>query len=334
MDEAVHKMQNSPIEIAYKTQKLLEEKENKEWDARYAEYVKQILDNEETIKRNKSKFKTFPPLFLYMNVTNAKGQGIFGLRYEGQQVADLWIKDDNVLISTEKYESKNKRDFNCDIELKNAVWKNAEVSKFRKHFKKKPKRNDKDNKGNEEHRIESSLLTMFSEKRSTDKDKLLLYIQPVCLFGGISRFQMPTPLSASGSDIKYSGKNGGGIDILCRVGRGAKTKLCVVEVKDENVKEEPPKKAIKQAIAYAVFLRELLRSPSGEKWYKIFGFNRGVPEKLEIIASVAMPFAEKFPSDFDKIEIPIGNDKLILHSIFFSKKDLKIKKCSFANKSP
>jgi hypothetical protein len=101
-------------------------------------------------------------------------------------------------------------------------------------------------------------LTEFS-----GKGKQIKKIKPV-RYQGI-RFGMPTPLGASDhKKLKYSGFRGGEIDILARTGRGRATYLTVIEVKDENKQNEPPKDALKQAIKYAVFIRELLRSESGK----------------------------------------------------------------------
>jgi hypothetical protein len=249
--------------------------------------------------------------------------GIFGLRYAGQQVADLRVSKGEVKISTKDYDTNNKRDFDCEVQADNALWDSKEASKFRKHFKDAPIRSDRENKRNEEHRVESMLLGEFSKK--SGKNKLLLGIQPVRLFGGRLRFQLPTPLTASGKEVKYSNSSGGGIDILCRIGRGTKTKLCVMEVKDENISKEPPSKAVGQAIAYAVFLRELLRSKSGNDWYKIFGFHQDVPKKLKLVACIAMPCNPKSVSDFEGKEIQLeDDDKLVLHSIYFEEKERKL----------
>lgn len=101
---------------------------------------------------------------------------------------------------------------------------------------------------------------------------------------------MCTPLKASNiKKIAYSGKNGGGIDILSRVGVGKATKLCVMEVKDENKKSEPPAKVIQQGLSYATFIRELLRSESGNAWWKIFGFNGKLPDHLELYVVCVLP---------------------------------------------
>jgi len=98
------------------------------------------------------------------------------------------------------------------------------------------------------------LLTEFSKK--SGKDKVLCNIQPVKI-AGIARFQMPTPLYASDiKNVEFAKWEGGGIDILSRIGTGNATKLCIMELKDENAPKEPPTKAIFQGLAYATFIRE------------------------------------------------------------------------------
>jgi len=62
-----------------------------------------------------------------------------------------------------------------------------------------------------------------------------------------------------------------------------------MELKDHNNDSEPPKKVMKQAIAYATFLARLLRSDSGDEWYKIMGVSGNIPEKLIIDTVIFMP---------------------------------------------
>jgi len=311
-------------------------KDKLEWGDRYTKYAKSLLEKLGTEvnpeKKKRKPFNEFPPFCLYMNLTNAKGSGKFSLRYAGQEVAELSvINEDEVRISTK--DDNNKTFFDCDIQLNNVLWRSTEAKKFRKHFRHHELIRNDNGRKNEEHRIESMLLGEFSKKKS--KGKFLSDIQPVRLFG--VRFPMPTPLSASKAGkniVKYNRQSRGCIDILCRIGHGKNTKLCVIEVKDENVPKEPPQYAIKEAIAYAVFLRELLRTESGNDWYKIFGFGKRVPKELKIIVSVAMPYKEEkaLSSDFDNMKIELGNgDKLILHSIFFEEKERKLVKlhCSW-----
>ena len=262
--------------------------DNTEWEDRYSKYADAINSNLAIIRNNKQKFNEWSPLFLYMNVTEAKkDNGAFSLRYRGQDVATLKAKNDYIFISTKGYDEKNERDFDCLTKLNNNGWDSKEARVFRKHFSNNPSRSTKSSKRNDEHRIESLLLSEFS--KTSSKDKLLCGIQPVKI-ANIARLQMPTPLSASNiGKLKYSNENGGGIDILSRINMRGSPKLCVMEVKDENVAKEPPVKAIKQALIYATFIRELLRSKSGSTWWKIFGFTRPIPTHLELFVTCIMP---------------------------------------------
>ena len=324
-------MNNEFMEVIEKTQKLLSG--NHEWKDRYNDYAEGITNNIEGIKNIKKKFNQWAPLYIYMNVGEAKGSAsTFNLRYLGQAVADLKIVNWDVKLKGKKekekntYAIKNKRDFNCDVDIspKGVGWKEEQAVEFRRHFSKYPSRGKDNNKGNEEHRIESMLLTEFSKNKGKDKRKELHNIQPV-LMAKKARFQMPTPLKASEKGkISYAGV-GGGIDILARVGKGSGngTKLCIIEVKDEHSHKEPPKTAIKQALVYATFIRELLRSEQGDIWWRIFGRGGEVLSKLKICVACAMPFPEgdeKPDKSFGGSQLNIGEDVFELHYIYFREK--------------
>jgi hypothetical protein len=203
-----------------------------------------------------------------------------------------------------------------------AEWTGASAKSFRNFFKTRPPVRNAGGKGNQEHRIESLLLSEFEKKSS--KEKTLLGIQPVEIEN--VRFPMPTPLGASNHKaLKYSGVFGGGIDILARAGRNSgDAKLCIIELKDENRPEEPAREVIKQAVAYAAFIRELLRSNAGADWWKIFGFNGNLPKKLTLLAVCAMPSNDLDDYSFDKTEIEVDGDIIRLQYLYFSECDNKI----------
>jgi hypothetical protein len=294
-----------------------------EWGNRYEKYAEQILKNKDKILNKKSNFNEWDPLFLYMTIGSAKQGMQFSLRYQGQDLARLKVGiNEDVTISTKTFDKKNESHFGCKVCLENAPWRSGKASVFRKHFVARPIRLVTAPKGNEEHRVESLLLTEFSKQKS--ENKILCNIQPVKI-GGIARFQMPTPLKASDlNTLSYSGSNGGGIDILCRIGTGGSVKLCVMEVKDEHSSAEPPIKAVKQGLAYAVFLRELLRSSSGKMWWEIFGFtSKKLPKKLEICVVSAMPpkIGEDLSFAGKVITIPESEDCIHLHYLSFEERD-------------
>lgn len=302
--------------------------ENKEWVCRYAGYAKEIIANIGVIRNKKKIFHQWAPLHLYMNVTKAKASSpTFSLRYLGQDVSfinisgnDVTLKDVNREDSDNcgKMKQKNGRDFGCSVDFHDKKWTSVEAKEFRKYFSSNPVRRSENNKGNEEHRVESMLLTEFSKSQGKIKNVKLHNIQPIKI-AGVARFQMPTPLRASGSKVQYV-KKGGGIDILARVGRGRGTTLCIMEVKDEYVNREPPEKAITQGLYYAAFIRELLRSKCGNDWWNIFGFGGTVRKQLTLYVCCVMPFNKAGASDtsFSRNRMSIENDTIELHYIYFS----------------
>jgi hypothetical protein len=309
---------------------------DKEWKKRFEDYAVQIKRNIDKITKSKRQFNVRDPLFLYINISKAKGKSPeFSLRYHGQILASLSIKGNDVTISTKGYDKNNY--FNCPEKLLNENWDSDKARKFRTYYLTNPPRNENLPKKirKNEHRIESLLLTKFSKKSSLGKD--IKYIKPVKL-AGIARFQMPTPLAASKGNVKYS-LQGGGIDILARVGSGPNTKLCVMEIKDE--KKDDPINAIKQGLAYTVFIRELLRSDSGQLWWELYGFKPPVPKKLKLYTACVMPIPDNIsdnvkPFDIDPINFNDSEDSIHFHYILFEPKndEISIQKSSFNKSKP
>lgn len=296
--------------------------ENTEWRERYTKYAEDISGNLPIIKSMRRSFHEWSPLRVYLNITNAKttkNYMCFELRYMGQTVVKLIVnKNKELTLSTKGYDHTNFRDFNCTIRLSNVGWDSNEATEFRRFFKQRiGTRNTENNKKNNEHRLESLFLTEFSKR----KNKTLRNIKPVT-FTTI-RFPMPTPISASNHKIiKYSGYFGGGIDILTRTGTGGKaTRLCIIELKDENTPKEPPKKAIKQAIAYTTFIRELLRSDAGSAWWKLFGFGGKIPDTLELYAACLLPSNSCNDYSFGNVMIDVEHDVIKLHYLYFIEED-------------
>jgi hypothetical protein len=304
--------------VVRSTLELLQD--NREWEQRYTIYAAELQDNIETLKLARRSFRQWRPLYAYINISNAKSSSRtigFELRYLGQTVADLLVGKQGLTLDTSEYDAKNRKHFGCLISLVRSPWNGVESSRFRAFFREADKVT---NKGNEEHRIQSLLLTEFS-----GQDKVLPLIRPVTLAN--IRFPMPTPLAASNPDkLKYSGHSGGGIDILARSGKGRSTKLCVMELKDENKKKEPPIKALKQAVVYTVFIRELLRSGCGEEWWRLFGFGGPLPKALTLYAACVMPAKGDDDPPFEGIELALEEDRIALHHVYFHEQDNTIVK--------
>lgn len=292
---------------------------NSEWRGRYAEYAEKIRSRIPLIASVRSSFREWSPLKVYLNTTSAKearNAVRFELRYLGQTVAELKGDKDKVYrLSTRGYDKTNLRDFRCGVSLLAADWRAEGSAAFRRFFKdRRGPRASGVSKGNDEHRLESLLLTEFSKTRRENKP--LLGIQPVTV--AKVRFPMPTPISASNpKTIRYSGARGGSIDILARTGTGGRaTNLSVVELKIKN-RRGAPKVAMKQAIAYATFIRELLRSEAGSAWWSLFGFGGKMPDELNLYAACAMPSNENNDCSFGRMELNTQADTITLHHVYF-----------------
>lgn len=291
-------------------------RDNPEWIARYKHYIDTLAEKKAagTFSRAQQQFAVPAPFQLYLSLSMAihkctAKRTAFELRFHGQSVATVFVdyqKEKAVLLQVKKVPAIYKvlrEKSEADIAYMDSLepsalydWHGEEARNFRRIYASLERTltstGDFDLLGQPEHDMESFLLANYAKKRSDEKE--ISYIQPVTMLDTSARFQMPTPIKASsvkdGIDtLSYAGKSGGGIDILARVGSGRSTTLAVMELKDENKDSEPPHKVICQAIAYAAFLRELLRSESGDSWWSFFGFGGSVPKRLTLKAIVVMP---------------------------------------------
>ena len=207
----------------------------------------------------------------------------------------------------------------CPLKYKVPVdWDSAEASKFRAFFKhlsletktKSP-----------EHEVENALLQEF--RKRIGAEKTLHNIQPVLLHGNF--FQMPTPLKASTHIPTYAEHSGGGIDMLARIKSSEKghTRLCVIEIKDENKPAESQEIAMSQAITYATFVAELLtRQPD---WMEFFmghktklNRNSRCLDKYDIEVVTIMPESNTETFQDKILEIPGTDFKLHCHSLYYN----------------
>ena len=328
-------------------QQLLEK--NKEWRDRYAGYADALSTKAKDIQAAAKKFHVPAPFHLYLSVSMAKkctkDKAFFELRFHGRSVATLKVslKDDEVQLAAKKPKAvcdalRNlgmteaaKHLEHCAAN-KNISWKSEDAKLFRKIYadlESKMASGEVSLPGQPEHDMESWLLQNYAQKSSVGKE--ILYVQPVTMADTDAKFQMPTPLRASNAkdgteQITYAKQYGGGIDILARMGRGKQTTLAIMELKDENKKTEPPEKAIRQAIAYATFIRALLRDKKcGPAWWHFFGFGGEIPEKLNLKAIIVMPNAPNTATDFigKPIQLRENGDQITLGYIYRENGGLK-----------
>lgn len=270
-----------------------------------------LVKNKDKVIKAGKEFHEWDPLRAYLSVTRAVNPSmVFSLRYQGQEVASLAIDGkERQLIIPPKTAQTNTSDFGVST-VGEFRWESKEARKFRKEFRTATDKTEKVT----EHRIESEFLKQMAIGASSKFKGTLKNIQPV-LFASFP-LQFPLPLSGNTGEPKSTRGN---IDILARRGTGKGTKISIWELKKPNATAH----AIEQAYIYAATLIKMLRSKSGETWYKkIIGFNGKLPDKLTIESVIAVSFTgEKKKTDFveklekfkKKNEFQIGNDTIKLY---------------------
>ena len=319
-----------------------------EWEDRYATYAHKIANNKQKIIAAKALFHEWNPLYVYMSVNSAKSNLAFDLRFYGQSVANIIMKNNMLTLSVTADQKKNNETHFAlsaladnplsDARTKGAqvAWRSPEAKDFRGYFKQIQTEKSLSSR-QEEHRLESAMLSALGKEVADDK--ILSNIQPVKI-ADVCRFQMPTPMSASDHQkgASYAKKgNGGGIDILARVGKGRGTQLCIMELKRASSKysNSPgfPQRTMGQALAYAVFLQELLASSSGGQWYSIFGFKGPVPLNPTLKVCVVMPDNRNY--SLINEQIPTNKGILDLRCVYLNedwKSAIKVKRESLNTK--
>ena len=254
----------------------------------------------------------------------------FDLRFAGQSVGTVYVNADNIpkvkLTVTDKQSQYAKEHFGFEnsIELNKADWNDEKSQSFRSFFQ-----NQESTKAiaikSEEHRIENFLLQEFS-KKTRKQAKKPCNIQPVRLGGQF--FQLTTPLKASKHAPEYSvnskgGATGGGIDVLARVKqKSTRFRLAIIEIKDENNNNESQEIVMQQALIYATFIAHLLRSESGNDWWKIFRENFKnvcVPKHIDINVVSLMPQGGSHEGDMTDIPLKELNTTLHLYTLYYSR---------------
>lgn len=308
---------------------LLWRSNKSEFDKRIFQWADRIERSKPIIKKAKNTFRRWSPLRFYTSITKTRDIStvVFSIRFFGHEVGVLHVKENKIeLVIDNGTAEKNKNYFNLQLEKRedNAYdWKHdRNAILFRKHFKELISSDRKIKLRSPEHQVESVFLSEM-EKRSKKKfGGAFSGIQPVTIEG--FPFQMPLPISASrGKPVKKDGR----IDILARRRcKDGKVRLSVWELK----KPKTFAKALDQVCIYTAALIQLLRSESGPKWYKIFGFKSRLPKKLEIEAVVAVTFDQKNKlyskiKNFDKRILQLGNDTIRLSAAYYDENTLFIK---------
>jgi hypothetical protein len=315
---------------------LLEQVEdlwNQGADAKAAGWAEKLRDAKKSILSAKQEFREWYPLRAYLSYTNATKPGIdFSLRYLGQQVATLRVKQSNDVSINIPLKTAAANGKLCGINLHGTYpWRCAEAQKFRRLFQGLNHCDYHSSVKSEEHHIESEFLRHMKDPTGSKFNGTLRGIQPVML-GGFP-FQFPVPISANTGVPKLTNGN---IDILARRGTGKGTKISVWELKRPKTTAH----AISQAYIYSVTLLKMLRATeSGDIWYRdIIGFGCRVPDKLAIESVVAVSiaddrnrkmFEDKLRAFKSENSLSIGNDTINLHIAHYRKDPLTVEMMEF-----
>lgn len=280
-------------EIIEQTQKILEE--NQDWKAQYANMASVMLENQELLKKFCKDIKNYEHLQFYLTGVTTNPPIIYEIcvRYLGQPVADISIANDEIHISTEKYNETNKKDFWCDIKV-NGEWKAVHALKFLNYFEGDITTKTKE-KGKS--KIESLLLAEFS--KTVAANKLMTGIQPI-------KFQK---LFYQTSTLNSN------INILVRT---KVRRITIINSLDPSNEKETAEDLLEKATEEAVFLINLLHSEGGELWYKIMGFKGQIPSTITIKVCYALP--QKLSSknkEFEPFQLKCGNDNIEYHYMFY-----------------
>ena len=299
----MQKMLESRIEQVHK----ILEQNKEEWQTTYDKQADIILDNRNLIDQFTRSCRNIEHLQFYLTEVSITPPSIFkiAVRYKGQPIATIETTKDNSYITTEQYNENNKKDFECKIQLKDEEWNSKKTQEFIEYFKENmPIKN----KGNEQARIESVLLSEFSKTSSSTK--ILTGIQPIRI--GNLYHALPIPIKSNKADTEY-------INILTRT---RVRKLTIFEIMKENQTEES---AFTQATDKAVFLLNLMDSTSGDKFYKIMGYHGRKPSRLNVKVCIAVD--EKSSSKLKKFEpytIQYGANSIEYHYMYFREDKNKI----------
>jgi hypothetical protein len=303
-----------------------------DWVSLWSGYANKIMAKEQMMTQFLKSFHEWKPLRIYISVNDINSKALpnrFSLRFKGQQVARLIVNSKTKpTLSVDASEMRaNKTYFAIDLPEGDYSWRSDEAKDFRKAFKECTTKH-----GNSpEAMFESNILDEMEMKSSEKFVGTFRDIQPIRLVNNRLRFQMPVPTTASTGAPFYKRGKPGKIDILARTGRGSHTNISIIELKRDDAKSY--KHALAQSIIYAVNIRYLLRENNlGEKWWRLFRFNKAIPQMLKLTSVVMIPhtmsdlyFKEREQLGLSTMEaIPVGNDIIRTRLITFQQKNERI----------
>lgn len=301
-----------------------------EFDEKVGKWLS-YLERVEKVKSHRKQFHQWSPLRIYISLGEIKENPKFSLRFLGQEVGNIVVKEKIPRLSIEKHHHIHNLKYFAEyfpetadkfcLEKGEYKWRSGEVKKFRRDFKEIPKGADL-KIGIPEHRIEAAFIKEMESKKKNKFDGRVGLIQPVKVAN--CPLQIPLPFSASKGDPKFKS---GHIDILARRGHGKNVKLSVWELKSPKTLSS----AVEQVYIYVLTLLHILRSKHGEEWYKLCGFKNNIPSELNIEAVVAVTkdqeeaCREQYNGLIKENPLKIENDQISFSLALYDGASLKIK---------
>lgn len=230
------------------------------------------------VKKKRNNFHQSGRIMVYISYSMATARTpTFSLRFLGQEVGKLLSSKENEMTRlqvTNQHVVNTMNSFDIQLTAGKSKWTSMQARGFRKSFNNLKKSTPHST----EHWVESRFLQEMMKRAGINKfGGTFKNIQPVLLSG--CPFQCPVPIGASEGKPMLSPR--ANVDILARLPGG---RLSVWELKRPGVAAH----SLDQVYIYAVTLAKMLRSGSGEKWFRFFGFTRKIPKIIKIDAFIAV----------------------------------------------
>lgn len=283
--------------------------QSKDWNKTYDELLKILTDKKELLDKFHKDIKEFEGIQFYLVGAGATQDNIFTVqaRYQGQPIATIKISEDKTTVTTTTYDERNKKNYNCEFQLKEQDLHTKETMQFLTYFNKemKPK-----GKINEQTHTQAMLLSEFA--KTSSYDKLLTGIQPI----KYSNLYYPIPIILDPKEAEH-----GYIEVLTRT---KVRKLTLVETLTETT---TPESVLANATSKAIFLCSLLTNEQGQQWYKIMGFHGRVPTYPKVKVCIAVPEELKYKcKKFEPFEIGAKIANIEYHYMTYETDGAKITK--------
>ena len=105
-----------------------------EFEQSLGDWLRRLKEGEKLMSKTRRQFHQWYPLRVYISVSKAKSN-LFALRFFGQDIAELIVKNNNVALRlTQRHNKSNVRYFRCPLNSGVYDWRGQEAKEFRAFF--------------------------------------------------------------------------------------------------------------------------------------------------------------------------------------------------------